>query len=197
MQKCDANRPCTTCTLANTISACTYDNEEDPQSDSEGVLRPPSTDSLASGQHIGGANPVEIPTVVTTYLPARLDSPTPTATTREVTDEPLVLRMHAAGRVPHGPSSGLVLARRNSSGRCNSLDSNPSIFTPSSISPPTIPPEPWMPLSFLGKEQLQVQFSVTEVIDLDLRLYVLELERSVTNSPSVLDGCGFCLGYSS
>jgi len=86
-------------------------------------------------------------------------------------------------RIPPRTSSGLVLVRRNSLGQRISLDSNPSISIASSFIPPIIPPEPRIPLSFLGEEKLQVQYSETEATDLDLRLCVPEWECSITNSP--------------
>jgi len=93
------------------------------------------------------------------------------------------MRTLEADHVPHGHSSGLALVRRKSFEQDIPWDSNPSISIFSSFSPSIIPPEPWIPLSFLGEERLQVQFS--EVTDLDMRSYVLEqysIDRKLTFS---------------
>ena len=135
-------------------------------------------DSIISGQPLESADPVEIPTTIPTYPPTPLDPiipPTDSDTIRVVVDEPPDLRVSTAGRVPHGPSSGLVLVRRNSFGQRISLDSNPSISIASSFIPPMIPPEPWISLSFLGEEKLQIQLSETEATDLNMRSCVFGL----------------------
>ena len=172
-QKCDAKRPCTTCTLAHAISGCIYDDEKDPQP--EGFLPSSSTDGLLSGQRLSGAGTVGVPTVIPTYPPAQLN-PTPSTSdiTRAVAYEPPILRVFTDDQVPPRPSSGLVLVRRNSLGQRIPLDSNPSISIASSFMFPMIPPELRIPLSFLGEEKLQVQYSSTEATDLDLKLYVPE-----------------------
>ena len=141
-----------------------------------------STDGPLSGQPLGSAGPVEIPTIISTHQP----DPTPSTsnTTREVGCEPPVPRVFTADQVPRGTSSGLVLVRRNSFGQRIALDSNPSISIASSFIPPTIPPEPWIPLSFLGEDKLRVQYSETEATDLDLRSCVPEQDRFVLNSLS-------------
>ncbi|KAF9643480.1 hypothetical protein BDM02DRAFT_3191569 [Thelephora ganbajun] len=81
-----------------------------------------------------------------------------------VTDEPSALQ-----QVPHGRPSGLVVVRRNSFEQRISIDTNPSISILSSFFLPTIPPEPWIPLSFLGEDKLQVQVSDVDATDLDMR----------------------------
>ena len=179
-QKCDAKRPCTTCVLAHAISGCTYDDEKDPQS--EDILPSRSTDAPPSGQHPSGAGTAKIPRA--TYPPAQLN-PTPSTSdiTRVVAYEPPILRVPTDDQAPPGPSSGLVIVRRNSPGQRISLDSNPSISIASSFMLPIIPPELQIPLSFLGEERLRVQYSETEATDLDLRSCVPEQECFVTNSP--------------
>ena len=159
--------------LAYAISECTYDSERDPQS--EGNLPSRSTDNPPPGQHLSGADTVEIPTVTPTYPPAQLN-PTPSTSdiTRVAAYEPSILRVATDVQVPPGPSSGLVLVRRGSLGQRISLDSNPSISIASPFMSPIIPPEPRIPLSFLGEEKLQVQYSETEATDLDLRLCIPE-----------------------
>jgi len=169
-QKCDAKRPCTTCTLANAISGCIYDDEKDPQSGG-----PLPSGSLPSGRHLGGAGTVDIPTDIPIYPSAQLNpTPSTSGTTRVVAHELPTLRAFTDDQVPPGPSSGLVLVRRNSPGQRISLDSTTSISIASSFMPSIIPPEPRIPLSFLGEEKLQVQFSETEATDLDLKLCVPE-----------------------
>ena len=147
VQKCDARHPCTTCTLADSTSACIYDDEEGPQWG--GIVPSLSSDDPILGQLLGKVDAAEIPTTMPTHLAAPL-GPTPsTDTTRMMADEPPDLWVFMVGRVPPGPSSGFVLVPGNSFGRRISLDSNPSISIASSFIPPTIPPEPWISLSFL------------------------------------------------
>lgn len=76
-------------------------------------------------------------------------------------------RTLTAEEAPRRP--GLILVRRNSFERSISLDSNPSISIISSFLHPIIPSEPWIPLSFLGEERLQVQFHETGATDLDMK----------------------------
>jgi hypothetical protein len=173
IQKCDAKRPCTTCALANSISECVYDDEK--RSHPAGIYLKRRTDGHLSGQHLGGADPVEIPTVISTHSPAESNPiPSTSNATRVVTYEPSSPQAFRADQVPHGHSSGVVLARRNSFERQIPLDSNPSISIFSSFLPSTIPPELRIPLSFLGGERLQVQTFEIDAIDLDMRWCVLE-----------------------
>ena len=101
-----------------------------------------------------------------------------------VTYETSAPQTFKAIRVPRGRPSGLALIRRNPFGRSIALDLNTSAHTDLSFVVPTIPPELRIPLSFLGEERLQVQFSETEATDLDMRSYVLKSESPVTSSPS-------------
>ena len=172
MQKCDARRPCAACTLARRTSLCVYDDEKNPQS--VGVYPSHGTDDHVSGQNRGGAELVDTPTVV----PARSTAePNPVLSTsyatHVVTHGLSALQTFNARQVPHGRSSGFVV-RRNSFKPYVSLDSDPSISFISSFLHPAIPPEPRIPLSFLGKEKLQVQTSETVTTDLDMRSYVLK-----------------------
>ena len=173
MQKCDAGRPCTTCVQAERIPQCVYNDENLSQPMDIRFLH--STDVHLLGQH-GGADPVEASTVISTCSPAWL-TPMPSTWVGITTYEPPALqafRTFKADQVPHEHSSGLGPARRNSFERVP-LDSNPPISILSSFLPPTIPPEPRiLPLSFLGGEKLQVQFSKIDAMDLDMRWYVLE-----------------------
>ena len=129
-----------------------------------------SVDDHLSGQHFGGAGSAEIPTVISIRSPPELS---PTSSTSDVTQvaacEPTILRVSEADRVPHGRSSGLVVVRRISFEQCIHLDSNTPISSLSSFLPPTILPAPWLPLSFLGSEKFQVQFSEMDATDLDMR----------------------------
>jgi len=182
VQKCDAKRPCTTCTRADSTSKCIYNDED---TELEGTVPLFGTNnSITLGQRTESVDPVEVPTTTSTYPLAPLDPTPSTDTTRVVTDGPPDLGVFAVDGVPHGPSSGLVLVCRNKFGQRISLDSNPSISIASFFIPPTIPPEPWISLSSVGEEKLQVQVSETDVTDLDLRLCVLDWRRSVTNLPS-------------
>ena len=182
-QKCDAKRPCSTCILAERISECVYHDQKTPQSAK--IVRPShGADDHQSGKHFGDVDPLKIPTIISFDSPAELSSTTSTSDdTWAVADEPIDLRTFEADRVPHGHSSGFALVRRNSFERDIPRDSNPSISIFSSFSPSIIPPEPWIPLSFLGEERLQVQFSETDVTDLDMRSYVPErysIDRKLT-----------------
>jgi len=199
VQKCDAERPCSPCILAERTSVCVYD-QENPQSactrSSHGA------DDRRSGQHFVGAVPLKIPTIVSIDSPADSELSS-TASTSDVTlavaHEPTLLRTFEVDRVQHGHSSGLALVRRNSLEQDIPWDSNPSISIFSSFLPSTIPPEPWIRLSFLGGERLQVQFSEKDVTDLDMRSYVPEREAIDHKLTHILvsAGCGFFLGLSS
>jgi len=148
-QKCNAERPCSTCILAQSTSQCVYDEEGD------GYL---------PGQRVGGPGSAGL-------------NPTPSASDapRVVTDEPAALRVFKVNQMSQleGRSRGLALVHRNPLKQRISLDSSPSISIVSSFLPPTIPPEPWISLSFLGEERFQVQFSKTDATDLDMKLCVL------------------------
>jgi len=184
-QKCDAKRPCTTCLKARGVSECIYDSEKLPQS--AGVYPVRRTGGHSSGQDNGDGSPVDITTLTPPHPPAKRSPTASNSDTAEaVTHELPTPQMLEAGQdqVSHGRSSELVRVRRNSSGRRVSQDSNPSISAFSSFLLPTIPPEPWVPLSLLEAERLQAQTSLMTAEDLDLRRYALEYEFSVTNSPS-------------
>ena len=75
--------------------------------------------------------------------------------------------------VRHGYPSRLGPARGNSFEN----DISPSISIISSFLPPRIPPEPRIPLSFLGEENLQVSDASTT--DLDMRWCVFGLPDSI------------------
>jgi len=197
VQKCDARRPCTRCTLANTVSECIYGDENEPQL--EDFPPSPCTDGPLSVQHCAGADAIEIPATISTYPPAQLgQTPSTSDTTRVVANEPPTIRVFTAGQVPCGPPQGLVLARRNSFGRRTPLDSNPSITVNPSFLSPTMPPELRIPLSFLGEDKLQVQFSDAETTDLDMKMCVSNWSARLQTHLQMLGGCGLCLlGYSS
>ena len=88
-----------------------------------------------------------------------------------MTDEPVAPQVLGTEKVSH---QELALVHRNRLEQCVSLDTSQSIFTIPSCFLPTIPPEPWIPLSFLGEERLQVQISDTVATDLDMKWYELE-----------------------
>ena len=197
VQKCDAKRPCSPCILAERISECVYDQENPQSADTRSSH---GADDRQSGQQFVGAVPLKIPTIISIGSPAELSStPSTSDVTPAVAHEPTILRTFEVDRVQHSHSSGLALVRRNSLEQDIPWDSNPSISIFSSFLPSTILPEPWVPLSFLGEARLQVQFSETDVTDLDMRSYVPEreaIDHSLTHF-LVLAGCGFCLGWSS
>jgi len=154
-QKCDAKRPCASCIKAESISECVYDNET--RSELRRIYPLPST-----AGHLSGAVPVEAP-AITTDLP-----PSTSGATRPLTCESSAPQELDADRVlPQRPSK-LVHIRRNSSERHLSLNANGSLISIiSSFLLPEIPPEPWIPLSFLGEERLQVSNAATT--DMDMR----------------------------
>jgi len=167
VQKCDAKRPCSSCILAERISECVYHDQENPQ----------SADIRSSQGTEDHQDPLSVPTIISIGSPAELSPITSTFdVTRAVGYEPTVPRTFEVDQAQHGHSSGLSLVRRNSFERDIPWDSNPSISIFSSFLPSEIPPQPWIPLSFLGEEKLQVQFSEIDATDLDMRSYVSEQE---------------------
>ena len=171
----------TTNILTEIIPESVYDDEDDSQSGDVHPLR--STYGHLTGQKLGDADPVKIPPVISTHPPTK-SKPTPPTfdATRVMTYQPPTLQVV---KVPRRRSPGVVSVRRIRSPleRRISLE-NPSVSIVSSFLLPTIPPEPRIPLSFLGKENLQVQFSETDATDLDMKLCVLEWQSPITNSPS-------------
>lgn len=156
------------------VSERVYDGENDSQSGS--IYPSRSTDGHLSGQHPGDADPVEVPRVISTHPPAKLKLMLPTPDVMQVvTYKPPALQVFKAKHVPRGCSPGPVSVPRNrNSLKRNISDSKPPISIVSSFLPPAIPPELRVPLSFLGKENLQVQFSEADATDLDMKLCVLE-----------------------
>jgi hypothetical protein len=182
MQKCDAKRPCTACISAETVSECVYANGKRSQPD--GACFPHRTNGSLSEQQPGGPIPVVIPTTTPFHLlsdgtfadvpwSVKLDRTPSTSSdaTRMVTNFPTSQQAFGSNHVPHGE---LVLVRKDPSEQCLSLDTSSPAFTVSSFFLPTIPPEPWIPLSFLGEERLRVQISDTAATDLDMKSCVLE-----------------------
>ena len=176
---------------------CIYDDEQGSYPASVRPLH--SADGRLPGRQLGGADPVEISTPsptdgvsADTPSPAKfnLTCPAPDSTC-VVTDGPF-----ASERVPHSRSSGPVLVHRNSNSpeRCISPDTSPPIHT--IFLPPIITSEPWIPLSFLGAEKLQIRISDIdchrprhEIVRIGIRVY-----RSQTHT-LVLVGRGLWFGY--
>lgn len=169
------------CIVSKTISACVYDDEKCLQSTSASPLH--RTDGHLSGERPTGPDPVEIPTVTPSHplsggvfvdvsLSTKLDRMPSTSSDAAwvATNEPTVQDASGADQVLHGE---LVLARENLFQQCVPPDTSPSTFAvPSFLR--TIPPELWMPLSFLGEGKLQVQISDEAATDLDMKWCVLE-----------------------
>ena len=169
VQRCDAQRPCTTCITAKIVSECVYDNGRHPQS--AGVYPLHRADDHSPDQDPGSAHPVETTVVTSAHPPAhQILIPSTSDATVAITHESSVLQTSEADydQPPHGRSLELVRVRRNSSGRRVSLDSNPSI---SSHPLSKIPPELQIPLSFFGGEWLRVQTSELAATDLDVKWY--------------------------
>ena len=161
-QKCNAKRPCSTCIKGKNVSECVYDDE----------------DYYLPGLHIGGAG-----TDMLNQTPLASG-----ATRVAITNEPAALRVLKleSSQIPQDRSPGLTLIRGNSFKHHTPLDSSPSVSIVSSFFPPTIPPEPWVSLSSLGEDKFQVQFSKTDVTDLDMKLCVSGISGL---------GHGLTLGY--
>ena len=156
---------------AGCIPECAHDGEKDPRSWGGYPLH--GIDGHIS--LFGGAEPVKVPAVISTHPPSRLSLvPSTSDPTRVVTCESSAVQVFKAGHVPHERSSGLAFARRNSFKRRVSLYSHQSTPIILSFPLPTIPLEPWIPLSFLGEERLRVQFSEVDATDLDMRSCVLK-----------------------
>jgi len=111
-----------------------------------GTQNPPNPDDRLSDKRLGDTGPDTAPKSTT-------------------------IRTLKAKKVPRPPE--LALVRRNSFEQSVSLHLNSSISIISSFLRPTIPPEPWIPLSFLGEDKLQVQFHESGATDLDMKLCVL------------------------
>ena len=130
---------------------------------------------LTSGRNRGGADLVEIPAVIFAHSPTKWNLTPPTSNAMRVAtyDSPTLHKFKAI-RVPDGRSSGLALVHKIPFEQRIPLDSN----SPFPIVPPLkfkiTPPEPRIPLSFLGEERLQVQFSETEATDQDMKSCVLK-----------------------
>jgi len=136
---------------AKSISECVYDNET--RSELRRIYPLPST----TGHLSGGTGPVEVPAITTDLQPS-----IPGATRLLTCESSTLQGLDADWALPQRPS--LVHVRRNSSERHPSLNINgPSISIVSSFLLPEIPPEPWIPLSFLGEERLQVSDAATTI----------------------------------
>jgi hypothetical protein len=168
--------------MAKTVSECVYDNEKHSQIAS--TFPSLRADGRLPEQRPRGPGPVEIPTATPSHSlddgvfadapsPTKLDRIPSTSSdvSRVVTNEPAPQQMFEADQVPHGE---LVLVRGDPPEQCVSLDTSPSVLSVPSFFLPTIPPELRIPLSFLGKERLQVQMSDTTATDLDMKSCVLE-----------------------
>ena len=149
--------------MAKTVSGCVYDNERHPQS--TGTYPPHGADG-----HLFEIPTAKLPHLLGDgmFLPTKLDQipPTPSDVVREVTNEPDALRVFGDGQVLQGE---LVLARKNSLEQRAPLDASLSSIAVPFFSLPAIPRKPWISLSFLGEEKLQVQISETAATDLAMK----------------------------
>ena len=202
-QKCDAKRPCTACIMTKTVSECVYHSERRAQtagtyfshwadgrqlpggSDSAEIRTAASSHPLIDGVSGGAPSPVKLDRIPSTFSDA----------TWAVTNEPAAQQVFGTDQVPHGE---LILIRGDPLEQRLPLDTSKSTFTIPSSCLPTIPPEPWIPLSFLGEEKLQVQVSDTAATDLDMKSCVLEQE-SIGHKLTLraLVDCGLCFVYPS
>ena len=182
MQKCDAKRPCTTCISANTVSECVYNKEK--RSQPAGTYPPHVANGHQPEQRSGDLGPVEIPTAPPSHSlsdgafadvssPTKLDRIPSTSSdaTWVVTNFPTSHQVFGSDQAPH---EELVLVHRDPSEQYLSLDASSPVFTVLSSFLQTIPPEPRIPLSFLGEERLRVQSSDTAATDLDMKWCGLE-----------------------
>jgi hypothetical protein len=175
MQKCDAKRPCTTCISANIASECVYNKEK--RSQPAGTYPSHVANGRLPEQRSGGPDPVKIPTAPPCHSlsdgvfadvssPTKLDRIPSTSS-----DATWVVTKFESDQAPH---EELVLVHRDPSEQYLSLDATSPVFTVPFFFLQTIPPEPWIPLSFLGEEKLRVQSSDTAATDLDMKWYGLE-----------------------
>jgi hypothetical protein len=111
------------------------------------------TQSVVDGVFAGVLPPAKLKLINSTSDPTLL-----------VTDELSALQVFKVDRVPQGH----LYEPRISPG------TNLHLSVISSFLPPTISPEPWVPLSFQGGEKLQVQISDTAASDLDMGSCVFE-----------------------
>jgi hypothetical protein len=151
------------CIAARTTSECAYDNEKHLQP--AGTYPEHWPDGHLSGQRPRGPDLVQIPTATLHH--------SLTDTTRVATNESAVLRVFRDNHVSHRE---LILARRNPLEQYVFLDTNLTFLAVPFFFLPTIPHEPWISLSFLGEEKLQVQISETAATDLTMKACVLEQE---------------------
>ena len=145
-QKCDAQLPCTTCVNGDRGAECAYEPRQPPLPKLKGahVLSVPR-DNMC-GPLSTRVSPFQTPTDGLSF------------------HEPPPLDLSVPARFGHNESASSL-----------SLSVAPSsISVISSLLPPTIPPEPQVPLSLLEAERLQVQISVMTAGDLDMRRFVLE-----------------------
>lgn len=149
--------------MGDNVFKCIYDDEKRSRSTSAHLSN--RADGRLSRQILGGVLPVKTSAVKSTHSPTRStpDAAWPT------TDESSALQVFKADQVPEGRPSGALPICRNSSGEYIPLDPNPAISISSFFLPQTIPPDPWIPLSFLGEEKLQVQSAELNSTDLDFR----------------------------
>ena len=105
--------------------------------------------------------------------PAKSDRAPPTSSNASwvVTTEPAAQQVFEVDQVSQGEFD---LVRRDPPEQCVSQDTSPPVFTVPSFFLPTLRPEPWIPLSSLGEEKLQVQISDMAAADLDMISCVLE-----------------------
>ena len=159
---------------------CVYDNEKHLQP--AGTYPSHWPDGHLSGQRPRGPDLVQIPTATPYHSltdgmfgdvppPAKLDQIPSTSSdaTRVSTNESAVLRVFRDSHVPHGE---LILAHRNPLEQCALLDTSLTFLAVPFFFLSTIPHEPWISLSFLGEEKLQVQISETAATDLAMKACV-------------------------
>ena len=177
MQKCDAQRPCTMCISTNTVSECVYNKEK--RSQPAGTYPSHVANGHLPEQRSGDPGPVEIPTAPPSHSlsdgvftdvasPPKLDR-IPSASSNAtwvMTDLPTSQQEFGSDQAPR---EELVLVHRDPSKQYISLDASSPVFTVLSSFLQTIPPEPRIPLSFLGEERLRVQSSDTATTDLDMK----------------------------
>ena len=168
--------------MARTASKCVYNHKKRLQR--AGTYPSHRADGRPPRRPPRGLGPPEIPAIAPSHSlsdgvfasvpsPAKSDRIPSTSSDAmwAATNEPAVGQVFGTDEPPHGE---LVLACRDPLEQRFSLGTSPSIFTVPPFFLPTIPPEPWIPLSFLGEERVQVQFSEAAATDLDMKWCVVE-----------------------
>ena len=139
IQKCDAKRPCTTCTVAKTAAECVYDDQKIPY--------PTSFDSYDADDYSEGQPELGNTELVELSVPDGC------------TSQDILAHYRSSGTID-------IIPREQ---RVKSMDKISRISISPSFLHTSIPPGLRLNLSFLGEENLQVRTSETDATDTDMK----------------------------